>query len=259
MRGNLQEELKIALQIDADVRTHKEELLLLIGNMQAMQRKKKRIGFFEFILRQIRFMGKNLWLTQGAAAFAMFGIGYLSTGKDIEGLCIRHIPLLLGVFAIMQVMASIPLLLTSYRYQMHEIEMASRISLPRLLMAKLIILAVEYLAVFVFCVGLSVGMAGMPAVSLAVYFVFPLLAACTGCVQIIRHTEGWEEVAGRVGACEGYCVCLGAVFIVLYGMKPFLYGNVRLWMLLMSGLFPLFILSVGRWVKESGEVGERLM
>ena len=43
MRGNLQEELKIALQIDADVRTHKEELLLLIGNMQAMQRKKKRI------------------------------------------------------------------------------------------------------------------------------------------------------------------------------------------------------------------------
>ncbi len=153
MRGNLQEELKIALQIDADVRTHKEELLLLIGNMQAMQRKKKRIGFIEFILRQIRFMGKNLWLTQGAAAFAMFGIGYLSTGKDIEGLCIRHIPLLLGVFAIMQVMASIPLLLTSYRYQMHEIEMASRISLPRLLMAKLIILAVEYLAVFVFCVG----------------------------------------------------------------------------------------------------------
>ncbi len=66
-------------------------------------------------------------------------------------------------------------------------------------------------------------------------------------------------MAGRVGACEGYCVCLGAVFIVLYGMKPVLYGNVRLWMLLMSGLFPLFILSVGRWVKESGEVGERFM
>ncbi len=276
MKGKMCEELKAALKIEVvpceknvdgfcrhneEGERHrterKEQLLSLVRNMQSMKRQKKRIGFSEFVLRHIPFMGKDLWLTQGVIAFSMFGILYLTINRDLQALCIRHIPILLGLLAIMLVMASIPLMLSSYHYKMYEIELATRISLPRLLAAKMILLALEYMAVFAVSVGLSMSMADVSAVSVTLYFVPPLLVACTGCVQIIRHMDGWEEAAQKVGVCEGYCVCLAALLILLYRMKPVLYGNDMLGTGITIGILPMFLQSVRMWLKESGEVSDK--
>lgn len=269
MKRKMYEELREALQIDTascqkafnrgvseqetDAWTHKEQLLMSVRNMESVKPTKERIGFFEFMVRQIPFIGKPLWITQGIAAFAVFGILYLAS-NDIS---IRHIPLFVGTLAVMQVMASVPLLLMSYRYQMYEIELVSQMSFPRLLMAKMALLSIEYMAVFVFCVVLSTGIAGMSAVRVSLHFLLPLFAACTGCIQIIRHTGGWDEVSQRVGACEGFCTCLVAALAILYKMKPVIYDNTGLWTILIVCIFLLLIRSVCMWVKESEEVADK--
>ena len=113
MKRKMYEELREALQIDTaqcqkalnrgvseqetDAWTHKEQLLMSVRNMESVKPKKERIGFLEFMVRQIPFIGKPLWITQGIAAFAVSGILYLAP-NDIS---IRHIPLFVGTLAVM--------------------------------------------------------------------------------------------------------------------------------------------------------------
>lgn len=236
---------------------HKEKVLLSVQNTLAVRPPKKRIRFLEFMLRQIPFMGRKFWTAQGAAAFAMSGILYLSAAGELERLSVRHIPPLMGILAVMLVMSSIPFILMPYRYQMYEIEMVSRISLSRLLMAKMTLLAAEYVIVFVCSAGALTGTVNLSMARLAFYFGLPLLAACTGCVQIIRHTDKWKEASQRAGVCEGYCVCLGAVLIILYDRKPALYESMETWSILSFLLFLVLILSVRLWMKESARIGGR--
>ena len=181
MKRKMYEKLKEALQIDVSYgqevckkQTHREQVLTSVRNMQAVQKTKKRIGFAEFVFRQIPFMGKELWMTQGAAAAAMLGILYLAAGRDMRGLYTLHVPLIAGILAVVLVMVSVPVLLMSYRFQMYEVELVSRISLPRLLAAKMILLAIEYMTVLVFSVGVAAGMADMSVVRAALYFLLPL-------------------------------------------------------------------------------------
>lgn len=259
MKRKMYEELENALKMDVGscekTQAHKERVLTAVRCTLAVRKRKKRIGFFEFMFRQIPFMGRDLWMTQGAAAFAMFGILYLTIDGNLSFLSVRHIPLMMGILAIMLVMSSVPLMLMPYRYQMSEVEMASRFSLPRLLAAKMLLLAVEYLAVFAGSTGLACGLTGLPAARVTLYFALPLLAACTGCVQIIRHTGGWEEAAQRVGVCEGYCVCLAAALLILNRMKPMVYESMEVWMILVIFLLMFFILSIRLWMKESAVIG----
>lgn len=117
-------------------------------------------------------------------------------------------------------------------------------------------MSVEYLAVLVFGVSVSAGMTGLSAVWAVFYFLLPLSAAGTGCIQIMRRTREWEETSHRLGMCEGYCVCLGTGFVVLYSMRETAYGSSELWGPLTVCMFLLFSLSVWTWVKESAEKGE---
>lgn len=250
------DDLKKALKLSVmseETLSHKERVVSEVHTMRLMQKKRERTGFFTFMLRQIPFMGRELWMMHGGIAAAMFGILYLTVNGDLNYLDIRHIPLLLGIAAIVLVMASVPLLLRPYRYRMYEIELASRISLPGLLLAELAVLAAEYIAVLLFCTGLSSGMAGLHIVSAVLYFLLPLSAAGMGCVQIMRRTGGWNEVSHRLILCEGYCVCLGTAFILLYCMKRAVYGDLRLWGALAACTTFLLALSVRTWVKESAE------
>ena len=265
------EELRNALKIDVKVcremedtgvvarrmRAQRERVLQSVRDLPAVQMPKRRIGFFEFMFRQIPFMGRDLWMSQGSAALVVFGVLYLSLCGDLAYLSIRHIPLMLGILAIMLVMTSIPLLLRPYRYQMHEIELASRQSLRKLLSAELLLLTVEDLVVFGVSAGIATGIAGLSAVKAAMYFLLPLLLAGTGCVQLIRRTGGWEEISQRIGICEGYCGLLMMVLLIIYRTKPVVYGETGAWMICTVIVFPLFVLSVGTWLKDSTEVGER--
>ncbi len=265
------EELRNALKIDVKVcreaedakaaarriQAQRERVLQSVRNLPAVQEPRKRIGFFEFMLRQIPFMGRDLWMSQGSAALLVFGVLYLSLCGDLAYLSIRHIPLMLGILAIMLVMTSIPLLLRPYRYQMHEIELASRQSLWKLLTAELILLMTEDLVVFGVSAGIATGIAGLSAVKVTLYFLLPLLIAGTGCAQLIRRTGGWEEVSQRIGLCEGYCGLLAMVLLILYRTKPVVYGETGVWVICTVIVFPLFVLSVGTWLKDSTEVGER--
>lgn len=262
------EDLRNALKIDVaayekakdegalnkEIQSHREQVLAAVRRMQALQIPKRRIGFFEFLFRQIPFMGKDLWISQGFAALMVFGVLYLSLGGRLDYLSIRHIPLLLGVLAIVLVMMSVPLMLRSYRYCMYEIEMASRLSLSRLLLAELILLLAEDLAVFGFCAGISAGAAGLSAVRVTLYFLLPLLVAGTGCAQIIRKTREWEEVSWRVGICEGYCVLLALVLIFLFVIRPAVYDRPEVWGICTVGVLPMFVRSVRMWMRESAEI-----
>lgn len=254
MEGRLQKDLKEALKIEAFTcgnSCHRAQVLSAVRTMGSVQRRKKRIGFLEFMLRQIPFIGRDIWMLQGGTAFAVSLVLYLSVGGNLQYFPVHCIPPFLGIMAIALVMTSVPLMLRSYRYQMHEIELASRMSHMHLFSSYLAVLAAEYLAVFAFGTGVSVCMAGLPMAKAAVYFALPLFMASGGCVQLIRRTGGWERVAQRLGVCEGYCVVLAAGLVLLYDMKQAAYDSTGMWAALAFAGFAFLSWSVCTWVKES--------
>ena len=253
MERKLKRALKDALKIEMERfenPDHKEQVLSSVKSMRSMLRRTERIGLFEFMLRQIPFIGKDIWMMQGGAALSVSLVLYLIVGVNIQYFPVRYIPPVLGVMAVVLVMTSVPLMLRSYRYQMHETEMATRMSHLHVFLAYILLLSIEYLAVFVFVTGVSVHMAGLPAEKAAVYFVFPLFLAGAGCVQLIRRTDGWEKVSRRLGVCEGYCILLVAGLVLLYHMKQPVYDSTGLWAVLTAAGFAMYVQSVCSWVKE---------
>ena len=45
--------------------------------------------------------------------------------------------------------------------------------------------------------------------------------------------------------------------MLLYRTKPAVYDKIGAWVICAVILFPLFVLSIGMWLKDSAEVGER--
>ncbi len=106
------------------------------------RRQREHIRYPAFLLRQVRFIGAPVWLLQGfllLCAFWLFGFANIGT---VSSLAPRHLPVLLGCFAVFIAMTSIPFIGRSAQHKMLETEMATRISIPKLLLTRIFIIGI---------------------------------------------------------------------------------------------------------------------
>jgi ABC-type antimicrobial peptide transport system permease subunit len=141
----MRSKLQVALKDQPDLQISEEHLMQTMRQARMAyqnRRQRERIRYPAFLLRQVRFVGAPVWLLQGfllLCAFWLFGFADIGT---VSNLAPRHLPVLLGCFAVFIAMTSIPFIGRSVRYRMLETEMATRISIPKLLLARISIIGI---------------------------------------------------------------------------------------------------------------------
>lgn len=209
------------------------------------RRQQERIRYPAFLLRQVRFIGAPVWLLQGLLLLsACWLFGFAITGT-ISNLAPRHLPVLLGCFAVFISMAGIPFIGRSAQYRMLEVEMATRVSLPKLLLTRILIIGIG--DVLLLTVSLLLARTGTEfgTGSIAIYLLLPYLIACCGCLLIQVYAHGRHQGF----ACTTFCFFLISLLFVLYKTSPAVYeqASVGVWgmlcavctVILVAGLFRL--------------------
>ena len=218
MRSKLQAALKDqpALQISKE---HLTQTMQAARMAYQNRRQRERIRYSAFLLRQVRFIGATVWLLQGLlllCAFWLFGFAITDTVSDLAP---RHLPVLLGCFAVFIAMTGIPFIGRSAQYRMLEVEMATRISLPKLLLTRISIIGVGNVLLLTVSFLLASTKAELGTGSIALYLLLPYLIACCGCLFIQAYAHrGYQGFVSTA-----FCLSLTALLFVLYKTAPVVY------------------------------------
>ncbi|MEA4925697.1 MAG: hypothetical protein VB084_10335 [Syntrophomonadaceae bacterium] len=183
------------------------------------RRQRERIQYPAFLLRQVRFVGATVWLLQGfmlLCAFWLFGLTDTGAVSNLEP---RHLPVLLGCFAVFIAMTGIPFIGRSVRYRMLETEMAARISIPKLLLARIFIIGIGNVLLLTVSFLLASTKAELGTGSIALYLLLPYLIACCGCLFIQAYAHSGQQ--GFISTA--FCFSLTALLFVLYKTAPVVY------------------------------------
>lgn len=238
----------------------RQQVIQAVRQEALKRRPRRRISFLEFLLRQIPFMAKGLWLIQGGIAAVTVLLLYRTLGGDFPLMGIRHIPLLAGMLAVSLVMTGAPFLVRSYQCRMYEVEMVSRMSLAGVLAADLILAAAGSVVTFGVCGALMArGMALVQNGSgwmIVLYFFLPFALSGSGCALILQNVRSGEEAARGLGFCEGYCVLLLALLWYLFRTCPWIYEEIWIWRRAMILMVPVLAYSMARWVKRTTSIKE---
>jgi hypothetical protein len=218
LRSKLQAALKNqpALQISEE---HLKQTIQATRIAYQNRRQQERIRYPAFLLRQVRFIGAPVWLLQGfllLCACWVFGSAVTGTVSDLAP---RHLPVLLGCFAVFISMTSIPFIGRSAHYQMLEIEIATRVSLPKLLLARILIIGIGDTLLLTVSFLLAKIRADYSAEYIAIYLLLPYLIACCGCLFIQIYTRGQHQGF----TCTTFCFSLVALLMILYKVAPVVY------------------------------------
>ena len=116
-------------------------------------------------------------------------------------------------------MTSIPFVGRSMQYKMLETEMATRISIPKLLLARIFIIGIGNTLLLMVSFLLASTKAELGTGSIALYLLLPYLIACCGCLFIQAHAHNGQQ--GFV--CTAFCFSLAALLFVLYKTAPVVY------------------------------------
>lgn len=238
----------------------RQQVIQAVRQEALKRRPRRRISFLEFLLRQIPFMAKGLWLIQGGITAVTVLLLYRTLGGDFPLMGIRHIPLLAGMLAVSLVMTGAPFLVRSYQCRMYEVEMVSRMSLAGVLAADLILAAAGSVVTFGVCGALMAqGMALVQNGSgwmIVLYFFLPFALSGSGCALILQNVRSGEEAARGLGFCEGYCVLLLALLWYLFRTCPWIYEEIWIWRRAMILMVPVLAYSIARWVKRTTSIKE---
>jgi hypothetical protein len=111
----------------------------------------------------------------------------------------------------------------AYRYKMMEIELAARVSAPRLFFTRIgILCGANLVALFILRGALQVfsAWANVAAQGLLVYLALPYLVSCLGCLLITTYSRGKQNSF----ACTIFCGFLAFLFFALYEVSPDVYA-----------------------------------
>lgn len=222
MKKNIRSKLQAALKDQPDLQISEEHLIQTIrASRMAYQSRKQRerIRYPVFLLRQIRFVGAPVWLLQGFLLLCAFGLFGLVDIGTVSNLAPRHLPVLLGCFAVFIAMTSIPFIGRSMQYGMLETEMATRISIPKLLLTRISIIGIGNVLLLTVSFLLASTKAELGTGSIALYLLLPYLIACCGCLFIQAYAHrGYQGFVSTV-----FCFSLTALLFLLYQTAPKVY------------------------------------
>ena len=255
MNKNIRSKLQATLKDQPDLQISEEHLIQTIrASRIAYQSRKQRerIRYSAFFLRQVRFVGAPVWLLQGfllLCAFWLFGLGDIST---VSNLAPRHLPVLLGCFAVFIAMTSIPFIGRSTQYGMLETEMATRISIPKLLLTRISIIGVGNVLLLTVSFLLASTKAELGTGSIALYLLLPYLMACCGCLFIQAYAHrGYQGFVSTA-----FCFSLTALLFVLYKAAPMVYeqASAPIWGALCALCTMILIIGIYRLLDKASSL-----
>ena len=226
-----------------------EQMLFLATVQFRKNGKKKRIGFGELLLHQIRFVGIRIWVIEVITVFFLVLI-LRSFFMEPYFFTPRKIAFALSCGVVTASMLLLPFLYRSARFQMMEIESAAYFSIKRILITRF----------FLFFGGEIVIAAAVCTIAyvqqfidkgMLVYVLLPLLLTGNGILFFLRNTS-LEKL------CRDY-ICYAGVLLTLlfvsYYAVPWIFDG-KLWsMWIGSGaiLLGYFIRQCNRLMKCSEE------
>lgn len=167
---------------------HKQEFLRRIGCFEV---RGSGIGWFRFLMTQVSYIEKWVWIVSFAVFFTALGYGILSD-KNAIWLFSAIIPFLAVTFITESI--------RSEAYGMAELEMASRFSLKSLLLARMEILGLMHLLALCLLAFISSGNSGITLFRTGVYLLVPYLLTDAAGLWIARKVHGREAVYGSLAA-----------------------------------------------------------
>lgn len=255
MNKKLRSKLQAALKDQPDLQISEEHLAQTMRETRIAyksRRQRERIRYPAFLLRQVRFVGAPVWLLQGfllLCAFWLFGFADIGA---VSNFAPRHLPVVLGCFAVFIAMTSIPFIGRSAQYKMLETEMATRISIPKLLLTRIFIIGIGNVLLLTVSFLLASTKAELGTGSIALYLLLPYLIACCGCLFIQAYAHSGQQ--GFISTA--FCFSLTALLFVLYKTAPVVYeqASVGIWGVLCAVCAVILIMGMVRLLNKAASL-----
>lgn len=193
---------------------HLQKVLAQCHTALDQKERPKGISFFEFLKGQVKYTAWKIWGVQGV--FLVFLCALLSAGFG-NALFSKpqHIAILLGSGGILVFMTAIPFVQRGLRYQMQEIEAATRFSSVKLLAARLLIIGMGDGLMLGSLLLLALFQTAIPLEMAVLCILLPFLAVTSGVLYVLGHLPARRFPL----CCAGICV---AVFLLILGLCSFL-------------------------------------
>ena len=186
-------------------KAHLEETIKLAGQAYSGRRQMRHISTFEMIIGQVRFIARPVWILQGIVLLCMCVFMRYAMASEQQA---SYIPAFLSISSIFIAMTMLPFYGRSRKYKMREIECTTRVSLSRLILAKLCVIGAGDIASLSIVLLITLGKMVTPAATLLMFILLPFLLTCAGSLFILGRTT--ENYGSFVSA--GFAVGLSAAF-----------------------------------------------
>ncbi|MDE6750263.1 MAG: hypothetical protein K2K21_14560 [Lachnospiraceae bacterium] len=206
--------------------------------------KRRRINYPAFLKRQLLFIGWPIWLMQGIAMIllCMVFIGPLNFYLEDS---IKGIAFLLCCLSVLVLLSSVPIIHRSIRYKMYEIELSTRFSAVKLLLAKLLLIGIGNLVLLSMVFLLTIANTPLQTESALLYLLLPYLTACCGSLYLLGHIPADKFEVYSIGLC---CLMLTAFTILSRFYSNFFIKTFSSGWLLVCLLLVLFIIKQLRYI-----------
>lgn len=169
----------------------------------------RRIGFWEFIAMQVRFIGHWVWLAQLVLLMAAL---FILNRCHIGTVDMQSIFLLLSSIAPIIALVSFPEIIKSYSNNMEEIEASTRFSMRKLMGARMLILGLADLCSLTIILAVSAAGNTSLILRMILYLFVPFNLTCCACMTVIDHVK--SRYTGY------YCGAIYAVCMVIFLKLP---------------------------------------
>lgn len=179
---------------------HMQETICLVKKEIVRKAKRRHLSFWGFLKMQMRFVGWKIWTLQGI----ILGFIYLFM-SDFFGKYYMENPgfliKLLMVLAIVVLMTAIPFFYRSIYCRMQEVEAVTYVSSVRLLMARLLIVAIGDGVLLGSVYAIAIVNSVMPKLLIFLCLSLPFLTVCNGCLFMAGHLKPKHFLHGSIGLC----------------------------------------------------------
>lgn len=229
--------LRRALQQDGILadKKHFEQTLMLARKEACRIQERKRITFTRFFMAQIKHIGLKIWTAQ----LLLLSAAHILLSNLYREEKPHRINTLLFCLPVFVLMTALPFIYRSVRYQMQEVESASRFSSVKLLAAKLAMIGAGDLLMLGGIFFAALWQTSLPAAGIFVSLCLPFLLACSGCLFMLGHLNARHFFAGSVGLCS-FLILLSAILFRQYGAL-LQYAPPGRWIMLCALLFAVCI------------------
>lgn len=176
--------------------------------------KQTNMKFGTFLKLQIKFTGWRVWGMQSLILLIIYIL--FETSKHIllvrNG---RYIAFYLCCLAVLTMLTALPIISRTFKYKMYEIEMSSKISNGKLLMANLVIVAIGNIVMLCTILWLSSLNTSLSQGRILVYLLLPYLVTCNSFLYLLGHASGKQSFTKSI-------LLVSIILIICSTLEPFL-------------------------------------